>query len=436
MRQPYRIESITLKDIGVFEHTHFDFPQITSPDKDAEKAEVHIFTGPNGCGKSTVLYALAAIFDAELMKKDLLKKRITSASNRIEYSFNQHTGLLVGEYPGQHKAQLDSVISDELRQYHHSSQALDAYKSASFAFSAFAYTGQKAELDLFHAYSVEELTGSPFADALNFEANSRTYLLAQWIATTIAKAALARSDGEHAEAASYDFALNRLKSFIKDVCDMSVDFRLNRKGFNVSLVVEGQNLDFDVLPEGFKSIFSWVADLVLRLETIIWKESRDIFSQPIILFLDEVDIHLHPKWQRRILPAIQKLLPNAQVFVSTHSPFVVGSVEDAYVYRLPEPAKDACRDPHAPEIIPVIESGAGKSYQLILAEVFDVVEEFDVETEQQLARFKILKQAYLKDPHDDVELMTLAQILSDKGEELSSLIGLELRQIARLLKNK
>lgn len=84
--------------------------------------------------------------------------------------------------------------------------------------------------------------------------------------------------------------------------------------------MDGLKVTFDALPEGLKSIICWISDLALRLESIPWQENRDIFSQPIILFLDEVDIHLHPKWQRRILPAIQKLLPNAQVFVSTHSP--------------------------------------------------------------------------------------------------------------------
>lgn len=51
MRQPYRLESITLRDVGVFENTHLDFPPIKSAEADAEKAEIHIFTGPNGCGK-------------------------------------------------------------------------------------------------------------------------------------------------------------------------------------------------------------------------------------------------------------------------------------------------------------------------------------------------------------------------------------------------
>jgi predicted ATP-binding protein involved in virulence len=80
-----------------------------------------------------------------------------------------------------------------------------------------------------------------------------------------------------------------------------------------------------------------VADLSLRLETIPWVNTGDVFLQPLILLLDEVDIHLHPKWQRLILPAVQKLLPNAQIFASTHSPFVVGSVKDAWIYRLPRP---------------------------------------------------------------------------------------------------
>ena len=53
----FRIESLEINKIGAFEHIKMDFPQKTDPDK----AEIHILTGENGTGKSTVLEALANI---------------------------------------------------------------------------------------------------------------------------------------------------------------------------------------------------------------------------------------------------------------------------------------------------------------------------------------------------------------------------------------
>ncbi|MCK5522118.1 MAG: AAA family ATPase [Thiomargarita sp.] len=92
-------------------------------------------------------------------------------------------------------------------------------------------------------------------------------------------------------------------------------------------------LEFEVLPDGLKSIISWLSDLFMRMDRIPWLDDCRILERRFILFLDEIEIHLHPIWQRKILPVIQKLFPNAQIFVSSHSPFIVASVSDAYVYK-------------------------------------------------------------------------------------------------------
>lgn len=70
----------------------------------------------------------------------------------------------------------------------------------------------------------------------------------------------------------------------------------------------------------------------------------------------------------------------------------MGSVEDAFVYRLPDPQRTVCRDPASAEVITPTPSAAGKSYQLILDEVFGIEEQFDVETEALLEKFYQLKR--------------------------------------------
>ncbi|WP_314420846.1 AAA family ATPase [Pseudescherichia vulneris] len=437
MRQPYRIESVTLRDIGVFEHTHFDFPQIVSETEDATKAEIHIFTGPNGCGKSTVLYALAGIFGYASENLSLLNNRFRSNHASVECIINGERAVVsAGE------SQSNKVVSMKFNDHKNLSPYRTLTKHESWPtiektdFAAFAYSGQRANRDKLWTSEIEDITDSPFKDALSFDATVRPAILAKWIANNRAKAALARQDFAEDEAALYDEALSRICQFVKNIANLNVSFKLQRSPLRVKVELEGELIDYEVLPDGLKSIISWIADLALRLESVPWKTQRDIFSQPVILFLDEVDIHLHPKWQRRILPAIQKLLPNAQVFVSTHSPFVVGSVEDAYVYRLPELERNVCRDASVPESVKAIKSGAGKSYQLILAEVFDIDEEFDIETERQLQAFKLAIRQYLQNPQDDARVMTQAQNLSDKSEELATLVSMELRQMTRLLGKK
>jgi ABC-type multidrug transport system ATPase subunit len=149
-----------------------------------------------------------------------------------------------------------------------------------------------------------------------------------------------------------------------------------------------------------------------------------LLEQPLILFLDEIDIHLHPKWQRKVLPVVQKLFPNAQIFVSTHSPFVVGSVQDAWVYKLDD-AKTNKR-------IEAIPSGAGTSYEVLLEDVFGIVEHFDVDTQRLLLELRLRRNHLLKDPScSDVEFKQTAQQLAERSEELNRIVALELRQLAK-----
>ena len=71
----------------------------------------------------------------------------------------------------------------------------------------------------------------------------------------------------------------------------------------------------------------------MRLDAIPWEnKSIPITEQKIFLFLDEIEVHLHPTWQYKILGIINNLLPNAQIFISTHSPFIINSIDNAKIY--------------------------------------------------------------------------------------------------------
>ena len=404
MRQTERLESIHLHQIGIFDDIYLNFKPIESAEQDAQKAEIHLFTGANGCGKSTLLYAIAKLFlGMSHPEHDLITQRFHSKNSYIDYQFNQ-----------------------EAITY---SQTIASVKWRTFKYPyVFAYSGQRTLQRVDLVDGIKAISASPFEDALSFDRSIRPPILLQWIANNRAQSALAKADDDFLAAAFYDQALTRITQLIRDICDLAVEFRLERSPLAVKLRINNDNISFDGLPDGLKSIISWVADLSLRLEAIPWKQTGDIFSQPIILLLDEMDIHLHPKWQRRILPAVQKLLPNAQIFASTHSPFVIGSVEDAWVYRLPEP-----KNSHTSGIIEGIHSGAGKSYPLILEEVFGIVEEFDVETEKLFDTFYQARDFTLKTQTAIDALRTAAQALAARGEETRMVVTRELRQVSRLI---
>ena len=62
-------------------------------------------------------------------------------------------------------------------------------------------------------------------------------------------------------------------------------------------------------------------------------------QQPAILLIDEIENHLHPTWQRRVIPALQKHFPKLQIFATTHSPFVVAGLKGGQVHLLQRDAE-------------------------------------------------------------------------------------------------
>ncbi len=87
---------------------------------------------------------------------------------------------------------------------------------------------------------------------------------------------------------------------------------------------------FQTLSSGYSAIFDIYSDLLMRTEyfKVTPKEIKGV------VFIDEIDAHLHPSLQRLILPFFQNSFPNIQFITSTHSPFVLTSVEGDIVYNL------------------------------------------------------------------------------------------------------
>ena len=84
---------------------------------------------------------------------------------------------------------------------------------------------------------------------------------------------------------------------------------------------------------GYRSVIAWMVDLAARMLER-YPESDDPLSEPAIVLVDEIDLHLHPKWQRTIMDFLTKRFPNTQFIVTAHSPLVVQAAQDANIVLL------------------------------------------------------------------------------------------------------
>jgi predicted ATP-binding protein involved in virulence len=90
-------------------------------------------------------------------------------------------------------------------------------------------------------------------------------------------------------------------------------------------------LHFDQLSDGYRVILAVVMDFAVRLAVANPPEdpAEDVLASEAILCIDEVDLHLHPSWQQRVIPDLRRTFPNTQLVLTTHSPQVAATVPSA-----------------------------------------------------------------------------------------------------------
>ena len=109
--------------------------------------------------------------------------------------------------------------------------------------------------------------------------------------------------------------------------------RVRRKPLRMTISKQGEELSIDQLSDGEKCLLAMVGDWARRLAIANPSLENPLEGQGVLL-IDEIELHLHPAWQRKIIPALTKTFPNCQLIVTTHSPQVVSHVKPEGIYIL------------------------------------------------------------------------------------------------------
>jgi predicted ATP-binding protein involved in virulence len=147
--------------------------------------------------------------------------------------------------------------------------------------------------------------------------------------------------------------------------------------------------------------------------------SADPLKEEGTVLIDELDIHLHPMWQRQIPGLLRKIFPNLQFVVATHSPFIAaGAGADAVTYRLnmQNGGIDLKR----------IDNLAFLSVEKILqSEAFELVSLFSQETQDRIDRYYTLRKKTRRTREEDNELQMVMPIVQQALGEPASKSSLE-----------
>lgn len=93
------------------------------------------------------------------------------------------------------------------------------------------------------------------------------------------------------------------------------------------------DMRFDELGFGYQTTLTWLADFCKRMFKL-YPDAENPLHEEAVVLVDEIDLHLHPKWQRDLVPTLSKIFPKVQFIVTTHSPHVLQSMEDVNLYVL------------------------------------------------------------------------------------------------------
>ena len=429
-----KIKSLKIRNIGVFDDEEITFPESKSNDK----ADIHIFTGINGSGKSTILFALSSAFDYfekghKHHVSNFFYKRFRFFEKREGENYESEAKVSFAEEP---PVEIYGCPSCKGVHATTKSKKIEIYSNFNvftpsdefqFEFAAFAYSGYRY-IKSEEINTLKEFKGNPLFQSLEFVKNraetNGMYSINQWILNNFSNEALLLKLGKEKESKEFAKTLENFKKFISDIIEKEIDFVVKLNPTRLYIKIDNKELDFDVLPDGLKSLVSWIGDLMMIMDQLNWKDNTPIFERRFILFLDEIEVHLHPAWQRKILPVIQNLFTNAQIFLSTHSPFIVNSVDDAFVYELEY--EDGSTTINPPKL-----SKTSDSISYTLQKVFGITSEFGQPLEEKLKHFYVLRDDILSRKVDATkEFVKIKSELLDLDDlEIRDIVEFEVNQL-------
>jgi predicted ATPase len=173
------------------------------------------------------------------------------------------------------------------------------------------------KLTLKNTFQLDEKTGNLFL---------------QYIVNLKADRSFARDDEKQDVIKSIDEWFFKFEGLLKEIFnDPNLSLEFDSKNYTFHIITSNrEKIGFNTLSDGYSAILNIVIELILRME----EKSSKIYDMQGIVLIDEIETHLHIELQKKVLPFLTTLFPKVQFIVSSHSPFVLNSIENAVVYDL------------------------------------------------------------------------------------------------------
>ena len=449
-----RITSISFKGFPPFFNGTILFP----PQAVDGLADVQFITGQNGTGKTRILSALAAACgnsseldrrsdlseNSDLVVRTVFENAIGIFVRSIGQTFflnrEEDVDRFVSEWTW-HPAERSSTSMDVSTKIARTTlragnfrdadcqfvESLLKWRSSCSPFSAQAYRGSGRIGECPDSLSAMKTLplGEPMEHLVFDRERKDADIVCQALVNLKIGAAMEMQSGVENFGSRGTKLVQRFESAVSAITGRPFSF-IVKPHPKLRLIVKwgSDSMEFSGLPDGLQSIVGWLVACVAKLE-IFFPDDPSPLDVPLILILDEPETHLHPAWQRHIIPAAQKLFPNAQIFVATHSPFVISSVNSGWIHvlRTDKSGIVTADDPKP--------CSKGDSWIDAVEDVLGVTEWYDPETEALLTEFRALKRKTLSERGDLNSLKEKAEAIASRSQSLRSMMAREMHQLQR-----
>ncbi len=178
---------------------------------------------------------------------------------------------------------------------------------------------------------------------------------------------------------------------------------------------------------GYQSVIAWVTDLASRMVER-YPDSPNPLAEPAIVLVDEIDLHLHPAWQRTLIGFLTERFPNTQFIATAHSPLVVQAAKDANIAVLRREGDHVVIDNDVDSI------RGWRVDQILTSDLFGLTTARPPEYEQDLKRRAELASKPKRTRADEAELKRLDERVADLPAGETATMAKELRAIQGALK--
>lgn len=107
------------------------------------------------------------------------------------------------------------------------------------------------------------------------------------------------------------------------------DIHIDRSPLAMKVKKDGQYLKINQLSDGEKCTIALFGDLARRMTLANPQLPNPLEGQGVVL-IDELELHMHTSWQRKVMPVLKETFPNIQFIITTHSPQILGELDDTF----------------------------------------------------------------------------------------------------------